>query len=180
RTVATRPHRRHPPCAGTADHAPCGHTTPLAPPTSSGDGSPHALWSTLPTGAGGTGRRWNTVGGAGFPSSTTDGRSGGGLAGGLVALAAQRGDGVFEVGQGTEALVDAGESQVGDLIELAKRAEDRQAHLVGVDLRSAGAADGLFDLLGEKRELVFTHRAALTGLPSAGDHLVATEGFHGS
>src|SRR5699024_7108032 len=73
----------------------------------------------------------------------------------------------------------AGESQVGDLIELAKRAEDRQAHLVGVDLRSAGAADGLFDLLGEKRELVFTHRAALTGLPSAGDHLVATEGFHG-
>ena len=56
-----------------------------------------------------------------------------------VTLGAQEGDGGLEVLEGVEGLVDGGEAQVGDLVELAQRLEDGQADLVRVDL---GAAPG--------------------------------------
>ena len=57
-----------------------------------------------------------------------------------VALGAQHGDRRLEVLERVERLVDAGEPQVGDLVELAQRAEDREPDLVRVDLRRARAA----------------------------------------
>ena len=60
------------------------------------------------------------------------------------------GDLRLEVGQGLEGAVDAGEAQVGDLVELPQGLEDRQADLVGLDLGGAVGADGLLDPLGEQ------------------------------
>ena len=52
----------------------------------------------------------------------------------------EHGDLGLEVVGGLEGPVDAGEAQVGDLVELAQRPEDRQPDLVGRDLRPALAA----------------------------------------
>ena len=52
-------------------------------------------------------------------------------------LGAQQGDRGLEVVEAVERLVDAGESQVGDLVELAQRSQDGQPDLVGVDLGAA-------------------------------------------
>ena len=65
-------------------------------------------------------------------------------------------------------LVDARESEVGDLVELAQRREDRQPDLVRLDLGGAGGADLLLDPLGEQRQLVLPDGPALAGLADAG------------
>ena len=81
----------------------------------------------------------------------------------------------LEVLERIERLVDAGEPQVGDLVEFAQRAEDRQADLVRVDLRRPGLPHGLFDLLREHGEIRLGHRAALARLAHARHDLLATE-----
>ncbi len=89
--------------------------------------------------------RWREVGAPGarcFPT-THAGRSGSARRHGLVrrrSLRPKGGDLVLEVVGGLEGAVHASEAQVGDLVEAAQRAEDRQAHLVGRDLGGARAA----------------------------------------
>ena len=51
----------------------------------------------------------------------------------------------LEVVQGLEGPVDAGEPQVGHLVQLAQRPEDGQADLVRGDLGAAGGPDRLLD-----------------------------------
>lgn len=70
----------------------------------------------------------------------------------------QRVDRRLEVFEGVEALVDAGESQVGDLVEFAQRFEDAQTHLVGIDLGDPFGPNVLFDLLRELRQVVVIDR----------------------
>src|SRR3954469_6013711 len=81
----------------------------------------------------------------------------------------------LEVGQALEGAVDAGEAQVGDLVELPQGLEDGQAHLVGGDLGGAIGADGLLDPLGEQLEVVLLDRPALTGLSDTADDLGPAE-----
>src|SRR5690606_13051658 len=49
---------------------------------------------------------------------------------------------------------------------------------VRVELRDAGLAHGLLDLLGEDGEVRLGHRAPLARLADAGDDLLATERLH--
>lgn len=51
-----------------------------------------------------------------------------------VLVGAQGFDLAFEIGCGLEGAVYRGEPQIGDLVELTQRAEDRQTHLVAGDL----------------------------------------------
>src|SRR6188768_529074 len=116
--------------------------------------------------------RWLADDGRGCRSAGTGGRlaavggrhPGSGFLPRRVAFGAQEGDGRLEVLEGVEGLVDGGEAQVGDLVELAQRLEDGQTDLVRVDLGAALAADGLLDALGEDGEVVLGDRAALAGL----------------
>src|SRR5215469_7235520 len=93
----------------------------------------------------------------------------------VVAFGAQRGYLCLEVGQRLEAAVDRGESQVGDLVELAERAQDRQADVVRWDLSAATAPDHVLHPLGQDRELILADRPALAGAPDASDDLVPVE-----
>ena len=87
----------------------------------------------------------------------------------------QRRDLGLEVGQALEGAVDAGEPQVGDLVELAEGLEDGQADLVGGDLGGAVGADGLLDPLGEQLQVVLGDGPALAGLADAADDLGPAE-----
>src|SRR5215831_8069862 len=93
------------------------------------------------------------------------------------AFAAQRGDLLLEVRQRLKSPVDRGESQVGDLVKVTKRPQDRQAHLVRGHLAAAAAPDHVLHPLGQDRELVLADRPALAGPPDAADDLVAVEGL---
>ena len=83
---------------------------------------------------------------------------------GAAGRLAQRGDLPLEVVQRVERPVDAGEPQVGHLVELAQRPEDRQADLVARHLGRAPGPDGLLDPLREQRDRVLVDRPALAGL----------------
>src|SRR5687768_10925106 len=96
------------------------------------------------------------------------------MAGGAVA-GTQGGDLGLEVGERLERPVDAGETQVGDLVELTARLEDRQTHLVGRDRGPAAAADRLLDPRGQQRQVVLDDRAALARLPYPADDLGPAE-----
>src|SRR5262245_21774837 len=91
------------------------------------------------------------------------------------ALGTQEGDLVLEVVGGLERAVDAGEAEVGDLVELAEWPEDRQADLVGGYLGGAVEAQRVLDPLAEARQVVLGDRPALAGLAHAGDGLLALE-----
>src|SRR5690606_4946654 len=65
--------------------------------------------------------------------------------------------------------------QVGDLVELTERAQDRQPDVVGVDLRGAGRAHRLLHLLSQQREVVVGHGAALARLAHPGHDLLPAE-----
>src|SRR5262249_12002732 len=93
----------------------------------------------------------------------------------VVVPAAQCGDFLLEVIQRLEAPVDRGEPEVRDLVEVAERPEDRQAHLVRRHLRQATCPDRLLHSLGEHRELVFVDRPALAGALHTPDNLVPGE-----
>src|SRR5690348_9166067 len=121
------------------------------------------------------------TGDAAFPCSVAGGGSGAfagrRLDAGRLPLGPQQGDGRLEVLQGLEALVDARESEVGDLVELAQGREDRQSDLVGLDLGGAGGADLLLDPLGEQGQLVLPDGPALAGLADTGHDLAPAERF---
>ena len=89
------------------------------------------------------------------------------------ALGSQDRDLVLEVVDRLEGAVDAGEAEVGDLVEGPERAEDGEPDLVGRDLGGAVEAQGVLDLLAEAGQVVLGDRAALAGLADAGDGLVA-------
>ena len=72
--------------------------------------------------------------------------------------------------------VDAGEAQVGDLVQFAQRSEDRHADLVGRDLRLTAGPEAVLDQLTEPSELVLGHRSALAGLPDAATTLSRLNG----
>src|SRR5690606_14354159 len=82
----------------------------------------------------------------------------------FLVLAAEQGDGVLEILERVEGLIDTREAQVRDLIEFAKRREDRESDLVRVDLAGAGLPDRLLDLLRQDREIGVRHRSPLTRL----------------
>src|SRR6478735_1188297 len=86
-------------------------------------------------------------------------------------------DGRLEVLERVERLVHAREAEVGDLVEVAQRAEDRETDLVRVELRGARLADALFHGLREHREVGVGHRPPLARLAHAGHDLLATEGL---
>ena len=69
---------------------------------------------------------WEALAG---PEPGSGAGAGGGLLAEGLALSAQEGDLGLEVLEGVERAVDGGEAQVGDLVELAQRAEDGQANL---------------------------------------------------
>ena len=109
-----------------------------------------------------------TADGAAFPSTAVGGGSSAfaapGLDPGRLTLGPQHCDGRLEVLQRFETLVDTGESQVRDFVELAQRAEDGQADLVRLDLGGSGRPDLLLDALGEQGQLVLSDGPALAGL----------------
>jgi hypothetical protein len=77
-----------------------------------------------------------------------------------LALGAEQGDLGLEVLERLEGPVDAGEAQVGDLVELAQRAQDRQPDVVRVDLGAAAGADDVLD-----RWASSARSSSLTGRP---------------
>src|SRR6185437_1808966 len=83
----------------------------------------------------------------------------------------------LEVLDARERAIDAGEAQVGHLVQFAQRTEDRESHLVARDLGAAGGPDRVLDPLGEQREVVVADRPALAGATDAGDDLVPAERF---
>src|SRR4051794_1479635 len=90
---------------------------------------------------------------------------------------AERADGRLEVVERVEGLVDAGEAQVRDLIELPQLRQDGEADVVGLDLRRSGRADRLLHLPGEHRQVGVGDRAALAGLADAQHDLLPAERF---
>jgi hypothetical protein len=85
--------------------------------------------------------------------------------------------GGLEVLQGVESLVNRGESQVGDQVELLQRAQYGESDVVRGQLRAPCGPNGFLNLLSQLGEGVFRDGAALARLADAGDHLVSTEGL---
>src|SRR5580693_5366249 len=81
----------------------------------------------------------------------------------------------LEVGERLESPVHRGKPQVGDLVEVAKRAQDRETHFVRRNFPAAAAADRVLHPLGEDRELILADRPALAGTLHAPDDLVPVE-----
>jgi hypothetical protein len=75
-------------------------------------------------------------------------------------------------------VVDAREAQVGDGVQGPQRAQDRQAHLVGLDLALPGGTQRLLDLLAQLGQVGLGDRAPLAGLPHPVDDLLAGERLH--
>src|SRR6478609_5350091 len=104
---------------------------------------------------------WGTDSGAGapvvrggwLPLDVEPGRSRGLLPQRFV-LGSKERDGSLEVLEALPRLVDAGEPEVRDFVELAERFEDGHADLVRLDLGVSLRPDGLLDLLGEKGQVV--------------------------
>src|ERR671937_403513 len=80
----------------------------------------------------------------------------------------------LEVGDLLEVLVDAGEPEVGDLVEVPELSEDLDADLLGADLRSL-PAEPLLDPVDELLHLEVGDRAVLGGLEDAGRDLLPPE-----
>jgi hypothetical protein len=85
------------------------------------------------------------------------------------------GDLLLEVLQRRERAVHAREAEIGHLVELPQRPQDRQPHLVARHLGRAGRADGVLDLLGQELQLVLGDGAALAGSSDPRDDLGAVE-----
>src|SRR5699024_5253277 len=98
-----------------------------------------------------------------------------GLPGLQQRIGTQRIDRGLEVLEGVEALIDAGEAQVGDLVEFAQRIEDGQPHFVGIDLGDALRADVLLDPLRQLRAIISAVRPPLAGLAHSRHDLLPRE-----
>src|SRR3954471_10059922 len=105
-----------------------------------------------------------------LPLGAELGRSGGFLTQRVV-LGSKERYGSLEVLEALPRLVDAGEPQVCDLVELAERFEDGHADLVRLDLGVSLRPDGLLDLLGEEGQVVLADRAPLACLAHAREDL---------
>ncbi len=90
----------------------------------------------------------------------------------------QQSDRGLKVLKGLKALIDAGKSEVGNLVEFPQLREDRQADLVCVDLRCPGRPDGFFNPRSQSGQIGIGHRPALTGLSYSGNDLLAAERLH--
>src|SRR4051794_24027409 len=121
-----------------------------------------------------TGRVSRTCCGGWLPLDVEPGRSGGLLPQRFV-LGSKERDGSFEVLEALPRLVDAGEPEVRDLVELAERFEDGHADLVRLDLGVSLRPYGLLDLLGEEGQVVLADRAPLACLAHAGEDLGPAE-----
>src|SRR6476661_4210350 len=130
---------------------------------------------------------WSTDSGAGapvvrggwLPLGVEPGRSRG-LLPQRVALGSKERDGSLEVLEALPRLVDAGEPEVCDLVELAERFEDGHADLVRLDLGVSLRPDRLLDLLGEKGQVVLADRAPLACLAHAREDLGPAERLRGT
>src|SRR6185369_2549654 len=80
---------------------------------------------------------------------------------------AQHRDLPLEVAQRVERAVDAREPQVGDLVQLAQRAQDGQPHLVAGHLGRPAGPDRLLHPLRQQRDGVLVDRPALACLADA-------------
>src|SRR5664280_921311 len=96
-------------------------------------------------------------------------------AGGVVGT--ECGDLGFEVREGVEGAVDAGETEVGHLVELPQRSQNGQPNLVRRDFGAAAGADGVLHPLRQQREGIFLGRSALAGLAHASEDLGPAERF---
>src|SRR5664280_1081733 len=96
-------------------------------------------------------------------------------AGGVVGT--ECGDLGFEVREGVEGAVDAGETEVGHLVELPQRSQNGQPNLVRRDFGAAAGADGVLHPLRQQREGIFLGRSALAGLAHASEDLGPAEWF---
>src|SRR2546421_607527 len=94
-----------------------------------------------------------------------------------LASGPQRGDLPLEVRQRLERAVDAREAQIGHLVEVTQRAQDRQADVVTGYLGRTPGADRLLHPLCQQRDGVLVDRPPLAGLADASDDLRAAERF---
>jgi hypothetical protein len=95
-------------------------------------------------------------------------------------LGPQQGDLGLERLEGVERAVDRRKTQVGHLVELPQRRQDRHANLMGLDLGHSAGAHRLLDALGQQGQIVLGDRAALARLANARQHLVAGERLAGT
>jgi hypothetical protein len=86
-------------------------------------------------------------------------------------------DRLLKVSKRLESLVNTGESEVRDLIEIAERTQNCQPDVMGVDFSPASGPNGLFYLLGQNRQLILAHRSSLAGLANPDEDLASTEGL---
>src|SRR3954447_17402545 len=84
---------------------------------------------------------------------------------------------LLEVLDRGERLVHGGEAEVGDLVQLAQRAEDGEPHLIAGHLGDAGGADRLLDRLRQLGQRVLVDRTALARTPHAAHDLAPAERF---
>src|SRR5919109_2537265 len=80
----------------------------------------------------------------------------------------------FEVGDLLEVLVDAGEPEIGDLVDVPELPEDLDADLLRGDLRPL-PTEPLLDPVDELLHLEVRDRPVLGGLEDAGRHLLPPE-----
>ena len=81
----------------------------------------------------------------------------------------------LEVLHRSELAIDACETQVGDLVQLAKRPQDRNSDFVGRYFGLAQGPERILDQLSQASELILADRPPLAGFPNAVDHFVAIE-----
>lgn len=98
----------------------------------------------------------------------------------LSVLGPQVTDRRFEVFERFKRLIDARESEVGNLIELAEGAENRETDFVRIDLALSGLADRLFNLLRQDRQVCIGDGPALARLASARYDLVTAKRLDGA
>lgn len=70
-----------------------------------------------------------------------------------------------------------GKPQVGDLVEIFQRSQNRLAHLVGRNLRHATGTEILLHLLTESFQIILVNGPALTCFANTGNDLVPVELF---
>src|SRR6478735_2531614 len=126
-----------------------------------------------------TGRVSRTCCGGWLPLDAELGRSRG-LLPQRVVLGPKERDGSLEVLEALPRLVDAGEPQVRDLVELAERLEDGHADLVRLDLGVSLRPDRLLDLLGEKGQVVLADGPSLACLAHTREDLGPAERLGGT
>jgi hypothetical protein len=93
---------------------------------------------------------------------------------------AQSRDGLLEVLQGVEVLINGSEAQVGNYIKVAQRFKDGKANLIGINLSHTGGADHVFDTMGEQSQIIWANRAALAGFTNTRQNFLTAERFSGT